>query len=101
MGAVEYPLTNVVDGASTSVIDATLESLQTGDFSINIHKSGEEIGVYVSCGDIPALPSSVPSTGGNPTTDGGFLSLAYALTAVGALVVVGGSALGLVARRAR
>lgn len=54
LGAVVYSLTSVVDGASTTVIDATLDSLQTGDFSINVHKSGEEIGVYVSCGVIPA-----------------------------------------------
>ncbi len=54
LGAVVHVLTNVVDGGSTTVIDATLESIRTGDFSINIHKSGAEVGVYVSCGVIPA-----------------------------------------------
>lgn len=54
LGAVVHALTNVVDGGSTTVIDATLESVRTGDFSINIHKSGAEVGVYVSCGVIPA-----------------------------------------------
>jgi len=104
LGAVEYPLTNVVNGASTTVIDATLASIQTGDFSINIHKSGAEIGVYVSCGDIPAstgTPGDVPTTGGNPGTDSGLPTLAQALFVLGALAVVGGATTIALARRTR
>lgn len=102
LGSVEYPLTNVVDGTSTTLIDASLESLQTGDFSINVHKSGTELGAYVSCGDIPAsagTPGDVPSTGGAPASDGGTVSLAYVLAAVGGMAVAGGAAMGLAARR--
>lgn len=97
---VVYSLTSVVDGASTTVIDATLDSLQTGDFSINVHKSGEEIGVYVSCGVIPA-PAAVPTTGGSPGTDSGLPTLTYALLVLGALTVVGGATTIALERRTR
>jgi hypothetical protein len=46
---VKYPLTNVVDGTSTTVVSATLASLLTGNYGINVHKSTSEIGVYVAC----------------------------------------------------
>ena len=93
---VKYPLTNVVNGASTTTVDATLESLQTGDFAINIHKSGDELGVYVSCGNIPAAAAAVPSTGGPPPASSDSVSaLTYLLIAAGALALLGGSALAL------
>ena len=101
LGGVEYPLTNIVNGASTTTIDATLASLQTGAFSINIHKSGAEIGVYASCGDIPAsTPDGVPTTGGDPgTTNSGLPTLTYAFIALGAVVAAGGAATMVMARR--
>lgn len=53
--APKYPLTNVVNGKSTTVVDASLSSLMTGAFSINVHAgAGLLIKKYVSCGDIPA-----------------------------------------------
>lgn len=52
-GAVKYPLTDVVNGSSETVLDVTLESLLAqGDLAINVHKSAKESSVYVSCGDI-------------------------------------------------
>ncbi len=53
VGAVKYPLTNVSDGTSTTVVSATLGSLLTGGFAINVHKSTNEAGVYVACAGIP------------------------------------------------
>ena len=51
---VKYPLSNVVDGKSTSTLKGiTLTSLETGGFSINVHKSADDLATYVSCGDIP------------------------------------------------
>jgi CHRD domain len=51
--APKYPLTNVVDGKSTSTLkDMKLSSLETGGFAINVHKSTSDLGTYVSCGDI-------------------------------------------------
>ena len=48
----KYPLENVVDGKSTTEVSASLESLLSGKNAINVHKSKEEIKVYVSCGNI-------------------------------------------------
>ena len=59
LGGVEYPLTNVVDGSSVTVIDAALSSLEGGGNAINVHLSGAEAGTYVACGDIPAAGSSI------------------------------------------
>lgn len=96
LGAVEYPLTNVVDGSSTTTVDASLASLQTGDFAINVHKSGEEIGVYVSCGNIPAAAAEepeaangLPSTGGPPSGNS-TQAWSYLLIAAGVLALLGG-----------
>ncbi len=59
LGGVEHPLTSVVDGSSVTVIDATLSSLMGGANAVNIHLSGDEVGTYVACGDIPEEGSSV------------------------------------------
>jgi plastocyanin len=48
-----YPLTEIdADGKSTTTVDISLEDLQAEPFAINIHKSADEIGVYVACGEI-------------------------------------------------
>ncbi len=52
-GAVKYPLTNIVDGKSTTTIDVKLADLLTGGFAINAHLSAADIGKYVACGNIP------------------------------------------------
>ena len=54
LGGVVHALTNVDGGASTTTVDASLESLKSGDFAINLHKSADEIAVYTACGDITA-----------------------------------------------
>lgn len=53
VGAVKFPLTNIVDGKSTTVVDAQLKDLLTGGFSINAHESTTNAGKYVACGGIP------------------------------------------------
>ena len=57
LGDVVYPLTDVdASGQSLTVVDATLEDLQTtGPYAINIHMSADDIGTYVACGDIPQV----------------------------------------------
>jgi hypothetical protein len=48
-------LTNVVDGKSTTVVKGvTLAKLLAGHFALNVHKSADALGVYVSCGNIVA-----------------------------------------------
>jgi hypothetical protein len=53
VGAVKYPLTNVVDGKSTTTVDAKLADLLTGGFAVNVHESTANAGKYVACANIP------------------------------------------------
>jgi hypothetical protein len=62
-----YPLTNVNGGTSTTTINASLASLQTGRFSVNVHESTQNIGTYVACGTIPAGSQPAPASGASPT----------------------------------
>jgi hypothetical protein len=48
----KYPLSNVVDGKSTTTIPVKLADLQGGNMAINVHKSAEDVKTYVACGDI-------------------------------------------------
>ena len=56
LGGVAHPLTNFVGGSGVSVtmVDASLDSIRTGDFAINAHKK-DEPGVYTACGNIPSM----------------------------------------------
>ena len=52
-GAIAYPLTDVVDGVSETVLDVDLATLKAGlPLALNVHKSNEEIKTYVACGDL-------------------------------------------------
>lgn len=53
LGGVAHVLNSVANGWSKTTVDATLASLQSGGFAINLHKSALEVGVYMACGDIP------------------------------------------------
>jgi len=50
--APKYPLTSLVNGKSTTTIDATLASLTAGGFAVNVHKSPDDLKDYVACGDL-------------------------------------------------
>jgi hypothetical protein len=50
----KYPLTSVVDGTSTTVVDAPMSALVAGGFAVNVHKSTSELPVYISCGELGA-----------------------------------------------
>jgi hypothetical protein len=53
VGAVSYPLTNVVDGVSVTTLDVTLEQLKGEQpLAINVHESTDNPQNYVSCGDL-------------------------------------------------
>lgn len=67
----KFPLANVTNGASTTMVNAKLSDLTTGGFAINVHKSAADLPTYVACGDVPtaaagtaAMPSAAPQTGG-------------------------------------
>lgn len=53
VGAVKYPLSNVVLGKSVTVVAAPLSQLTTGTLAVNVHESTANIGKYVACGNIP------------------------------------------------
>lgn len=59
VGAVSYPLTNVVNGKSVTVLDTTFAKLDAKEpMAVNVHKSAAESKVYVSCGNLGALNTS-------------------------------------------
>jgi hypothetical protein len=59
----KHGLENVVDGKSTTVVPASLDSLMGGKLAINVHKSKEDIKTYVSCGDIKAAGAAKKKDG--------------------------------------
>lgn len=51
--APEYALNNTVDGKGESTVKGVkLSDLMAGKYAINVHKSGDDLGTYVSCGNI-------------------------------------------------
>ena len=52
LGAVVYPLTNVVNGVSTTTINVTMAKLKSAQYGLNGHKSAAEIGTYTFCGNL-------------------------------------------------
>jgi hypothetical protein len=60
-----FPLTNVMNGESITVVEASLADIQAAQHAINVHKSPEEAAVYVACGDIAMMAA----TGGAAATE--------------------------------
>jgi len=53
--APEYGLVSLENGSSTSEVKGvTIDQLLAGHYAINVHKSADDLGTYVSCGDIKA-----------------------------------------------
>lgn len=48
----KYPLENVIDGTSTTVVRATLAELTAGGLAVNVHKSNEDLRTYTACADL-------------------------------------------------
>lgn len=49
----KWGLENVVDGKSTTEVPVGIAELRKGTYAVNVHKSGEDLKTYVSCGNIP------------------------------------------------
>jgi predicted small lipoprotein YifL len=47
-----YPLNNVVNGKSTTVVNVPLDTLEKTAYAINVHKSTQDLKTYVACGNI-------------------------------------------------
>jgi Cu/Zn superoxide dismutase len=60
IGDVAFPLSNVVNGGSVTVVKgATIDNmLSEKHYSINVHQSADNLGKYVSCGNV-TKPSSM------------------------------------------
>jgi hypothetical protein len=50
----KFPLGVVVDGTSTTMVDAPMSQLVAGGLAVNVHKSTKDIPTYVACGDLGA-----------------------------------------------
>ncbi len=57
----QFTLAPVTSGASTTTLQTTLQSLAATPHAIHMHKSADELSVYVACADIN--PSTLPRTG--------------------------------------
>lgn len=73
LGAVKYPLANVVNGKSETKLNITTDELLGQlPLAINVHKSAQEAGIYVACGDItngaPASSGTSSGTSNNTAT---------------------------------
>ena len=55
IGEVAYPLESPVNGVSETTLSASLETiLGKLPLALNVHKSAEEVSVYVACGNLIA-----------------------------------------------
>jgi len=92
------PLNNVVNGHSETVVTEEsamgMGDVGSGQYAINVHKSGAEASVYVACGDIVAA-----NVVGMPTT-GGADNMLPMLAFVGLALVATGTGLRFARRKA-
>lgn len=58
----------VVSGKATAIVDLSWGDITSGAYVVNVHQSAEELGKYVSCGDIGTSTAPAPL----PTEDSGY-----------------------------
>ncbi|HEV7215824.1 MAG TPA: hypothetical protein VGP33_11945 [Chloroflexota bacterium] len=115
VGAVKYPLANVVNGTATTVVNVPLSTLTAGGYAINLHESAAKVNIYIACGDImaaagasttaataaaPAAATTTTPTAA-PSTGGGGLATGQAALPLALILGAGLVLSGLVGRRAR
>jgi hypothetical protein len=49
-----FPLADVEDGASATVLDQGVEQLLDGSYVVNVHESADQLDTYIACGEIPS-----------------------------------------------
>ncbi|MGI8482797.1 MAG: cupredoxin domain-containing protein [Thermomicrobiales bacterium] len=64
-----FPLNDVVEGHAVTVIDTTIAHLLASPFAVNLHKSAEEITVYVACGNITSTSATPVAQAGAEKVD--------------------------------
>lgn len=77
-----FSLANVTDAGSTTEIDTSLQQLTATPHAVHMHKSPDELTVYVACADINAAnaAASLPRTG---DVDGSWFGLGVVLMGLG------------------
>jgi opacity protein-like surface antigen len=48
----KYPLENVKNGASKTVVPASIDELFAGNLAVNVHKSNDDLKTYTACVEI-------------------------------------------------
>lgn len=48
----KYPLENVVNGTSTTIVSAALADLTKGGLAVNLHKSNQDLKTYTACAEL-------------------------------------------------
>ena len=48
----KYPLGNVRNGKSTTIVPASIDQLFAGNLAVNVHKSNDDLKTYTACVDI-------------------------------------------------
>jgi len=61
----KYPLTNLANGKSETVVDVAMSELLSKPYAINAHKSAQEVSVYVTCGNIVRTAAAAAPAGTN------------------------------------
>ena len=64
----EFTLASVTNGSSTTTLQTTLQTLAATPHAVHMHKSADELTVYVACADIN--PASLPRAGQSDSTIG-------------------------------
>ena len=61
----EYVLTTLVDGASITDVPIAMSDVLAMPLVINVHRSSDEIGFYIACADVVALPTTYTVAAGD------------------------------------
>ncbi|HEY3107940.1 MAG TPA: hypothetical protein VGL23_04265 [Chloroflexota bacterium] len=61
VGAVEFPLTNVANGKSETTVNASWDTIQASQHSINVHRSPTESTIYTACVNLPVAQRAAPA----------------------------------------
>jgi len=81
----QYTLSPVTNGTSTTDLQTTFAALTSTPHAVHMHKSADELTVYLACADIK--PTSLPGAGQGDSTTGLFSSAAgLALIGLGLLM---------------
>src|SRR5438105_2618878 len=78
----QFSLANVTNGTSTTEVTATLAQLSGSPHAVHMHKSPDELTVYVACADL-VPPGTLPRLGDAAPAPDGLIVGAAGLSLVG------------------